>query len=551
MHLFPALDSIRSSIRLRARSLPFGLAIASLSVSARAEVIEPNGVRVPRTSADSTETSLQAYFDAEGEAIDASGEASENPGVFSPLCNFTATLVMSEAGAAAGLAWYNVPVDPNVAPAEIFQILPESANALNAVVNAADIRASADYEGGYIGFALTKFGGQAVYYSEYQRNVNCIRCAMPGFWKMMLAYRSDVHQSSYYIAFEDWEGANEDEWFGNDGDFNDKVFLVTGVSCPGGGEPCDTGKKGACAVGLTECSFSGEPECKQQYPERDEVCDNIDNDCDGAVDDGDLCPTGQVCSQGSCVRNCSTGEFQCPTGFACSDEGFCIEAACVDVDCGPGLACRAGECVGECQGVVCPIGQVCRLDRCVDPCAGVDCGEGTFCDRGVCVGDCTCNGCAGDLTCAGTGLCVAPGCEAVTCGDGQGCRDGSCVDACDGAVCPGAAECALGICSEPIPMSLGGAGGSGGAATGGISIGPIGGTNNPPPPAATGGSPSGAGGAPSNGENTQPGPAGVDRAQEESGCGCRLASNSGGSGYGAIALVALGMFGARRRFRVR
>ena len=36
----------------------------------------------------------------------------------------------------------------------------------------------------------------------------------------------------------------------NDGDFNDFVFFITGLTCEGGGEPCDTGLKGACAASV-------------------------------------------------------------------------------------------------------------------------------------------------------------------------------------------------------------------------------------------------------------------------------------------------------------
>ena len=110
-------------------------------------------------------------------------------------------------------------------------------------ITSADIRSNINYTGGLIGFALMKqLNGASnpatpVYYSEYMRNVNCTGCTMPGYWKMALVYKSTVNANSYYLAWEDWEGANNTMWFGNDGDFNDKVFRFDGVTCKGAARP--------------------------------------------------------------------------------------------------------------------------------------------------------------------------------------------------------------------------------------------------------------------------------------------------------------------------
>jgi hypothetical protein len=94
----------------RARSgfaLALALAIFGLFAAprrAQAQVTEPNDTVVPGASSQSNETSLQAYFDSQMEMINARTEASAEPGVFSPLCNFTATLVLSQSQAEAGLA---------------------------------------------------------------------------------------------------------------------------------------------------------------------------------------------------------------------------------------------------------------------------------------------------------------------------------------------------------------------------------------------------------------------------------------------------------------
>jgi cysteine-rich repeat protein len=53
---------------------------------------------------------------------------------------------------------------------------------------------------------------------------------------------------------------------------------------PGGGAACQTGLLGACAAGTTTCT-SGMLTCKQSVPASTEVCDGLDNDCDGANDE--------------------------------------------------------------------------------------------------------------------------------------------------------------------------------------------------------------------------------------------------------------------------
>jgi MYXO-CTERM domain-containing protein len=534
----------RSRFEVRRLGVSVALALGLLFAAsiAGAQVVEPNGTQVPNLTPHDNETLLSDYFKSQGEAIDAVQQASPEPGTFSPLCDFTATLVLSQSSAAAGLAWYNVPASPTAKPDKLFQIVPEASAVTGQTVNAADIRSSANYAGGFIGFALTKFGGTAIYYSEYQRNANCTGCTMPGNWKMMLAYRSSVHQSAYYIAFEDWEGANDTTWFGNDGDFNDKVFLITGVSCPGGGEPCDTGKQGLCAAGLTECSFMGKPLCKQQYSELPEQCDNVDNDCNGQVDDGNLCPESQVCVRGKCVGACNTGEFNCPSPLVCGQDGFCIEAACKNVTCGAGLACRAGKCVGVCEGITCPIGQECELDRCVDPCAGITCATGTFCDRGVCVGDCTCSGCPQGKSCAKDGRCVEPGCDTVSCGAGLGCRNGACVDACDGALCPGGASCTNGVCGVVVVSAGGASAGGTPSSSGGLSILGNGGTT------ASGGKASDS--AANGGVGTSAGGVAPRSEASASACGCRMPGSRDKGSFALAALTALAAaVGARRRRR--
>src|SRR5262245_34360477 len=202
------------------RSALKGLVVALLLCvapgAALAQVREPNGVSAP-VAVTNGETSLQAYFDAQMEGINAVTEAAAEPGVFLPLCDFQATLVLSQSNAQAGLAWYNVPATPTEIPTTIYPI-GQAAAVVGQVISSADVRSNPGYLNGLIGFVLMK-NGQRTYYSEYQRNADCTMCSTPGYWKMALAYQSKTMPNTYYLAFEDWEGANNMTWFGNDGDF--------------------------------------------------------------------------------------------------------------------------------------------------------------------------------------------------------------------------------------------------------------------------------------------------------------------------------------------
>ena len=89
---------------------------------------------------------------------------------------------------------------------------------------------------------------------------------------------------------------------------------------PEGGEACVTNNQGICADGTTECQ-DGELVCVQDVAQGIESCNGLDDDCDGVVDDGDpgggsACNTGLlgICSAGT--QTCIGGALACEQNSA-------------------------------------------------------------------------------------------------------------------------------------------------------------------------------------------------------------------------------------------
>ena len=98
-----------------------------------------------------------------------------------------------------------------------------------------------------------------------------------------------------------------------DGDDNDCDGGVDNGSMPRIGDTCDVpGKEGICLIGKMSCEFGSE-QCKQQFSASEEICDGDDNDCDGSVDEMPMPNIFRDCTIDA-FGVCMFGEYQCLSG---------------------------------------------------------------------------------------------------------------------------------------------------------------------------------------------------------------------------------------------
>ncbi|HEY4183978.1 MAG TPA: MYXO-CTERM sorting domain-containing protein [Polyangia bacterium] len=480
------------------------VACGATSGRAVAMEVEPNGLSVPQlpsateiaAAAAATPTSeihLDRLIISRGEMLESLMDAHLPPAGFAPLCDMTAQLVLRGGTCAVDLGWYNVVPGQTTAPTadQIFSLVPApdpitmpradytpGVGVQNPIATLAKIRKDARYLGGLIGFAMMGNDRNSTpvctqtHFSNRALDPLCMTAdCMNQPWITALMYQSTAMTNAYYFLFEERPVTAID--FGNDGDFNDQVFLVTGVTCDGGGLPCDTGKLGVCKAGTTQCGKLGALTCVQNVASSTDVCDGLDNDCDGVIDpDAAACANpAQICDRGRCVDECDDTVNPCGAGFVC-DLGACKVPTCVGITCAPGKFCVAGACQDGCIGgngvpVACPQGQTCQAGRCVDPCASITCATGQVCESGQCLPPCSCRACPTGKACGPNDVCVDKGCENTVCPTGDICVGGICRDSpCYMTLCPIGQYCSLGQCL-PQPFS----GGSGGAGGGPLIIG--------------------------------------------------------------------------------
>ncbi len=134
-----------------------------------------------------------------------------------------------------------------------------------------------------------------------------------------------------------------------DGQIDEDVRSSCSNDCGKGTSTCSQGEWSACNISTTN----------------KEVCDGKDNDCNGKIDDGELCPGGQ------CLKS-KSGRYQCVvdcTPQSCTNGTECDPNTkqCVQIITRTNGSCGSD---GDCKGAQ----EICFENKCVNPAIPPGCG---------------------------------------------------------------------------------------------------------------------------------------------------------------------------------
>jgi formylglycine-generating enzyme required for sulfatase activity len=215
----------------------------------------------------------------------------------------------------------------------------------------------------------------------------------------------------------------------------------------------------ACNVGIGECRAAGTFVCDgdgngvvcsaDPGESQAELCDELDNDCDGDSDEDFPLETDEA-NCGVCGRACGDGELCCG--------GACVEYLVDESHCGGcGVLCSLPHGSEEC------VAGVCEVDECDD--AWDDCTGAPGCETQVTNSNEHCGGCGNACVSDGVTVaaCIRGECEAIVCLEGRADCDRDFDNGCEanlddddsncgrcGVVCQGenaTASCSTGVCT--------------------------------------------------------------------------------------------------------
>ncbi len=217
-------------------------------------------------------------------------------------------------------------------------------------------------------------------------------------------------------------------------------------SAPGGGS-LDIGKTcgfGPCGGGKVVCISLNEAACTTDSKATKEVCDGIDNDCDGQTDDL-ACDDNNKCTTDSCDPN--SGKCSTAPAVNCDDGNQCTMDSCNPKDAQCGHEASTGSCD---DGDKCTVGDTCKLGatglpQCTTGTAAANCDDANPCTDDSCAPE---QGCV-HLANAATQTCYTGAAGTVGVGTCVGglrfCKDGVLGSDCLGEVLPNKNESCDGL----------------------------------------------------------------------------------------------------------